>query len=218
MLEAVVDALKPYSDLITAVATVVMACFTGILVWVTRQQAKLTREALITTERAFVFLEDFDSTWAFHPAALQHGTAFGTRQVPPRLTQFVIRPRWRNNGTTPTRNMRVSVNWTHFDGPLPAAFAYQCPTPTPMFLAPQATEWSEPIYIPDDVATRALSGPTRIFIWGRVDYDDIFDGTGAHFTNWCYRVLLRLNAAGEPERQFIAEGSHNGSDEDAKRT
>jgi len=86
-----------------------------------------------------------------------------------------------------------------------------------MFLAPQATEWSEAVYIPDDVASRALHGPTRIYIWGRVDYDDIFDGTEPHFTNWCYRVLIRTNKASDPDIQFATEGPYNRSDEDIKR-
>jgi hypothetical protein len=46
-------------DALTAIATVFIALFTYTLYRATTEQASLTREALETTERAFVFLDGF---------------------------------------------------------------------------------------------------------------------------------------------------------------
>ncbi|HWE75521.1 MAG TPA: hypothetical protein VG328_20340, partial [Stellaceae bacterium] len=164
-----------HNGLITAASTTVVATFTVVLAWVTRTQARLTREALITTERAFVFLEDFDHRWIFQPGSLS-GASGRMITRPPTFTEFIINLRWKNNGTTPTRNMRVIVGWTATFGPLSADFEYKTDrAPRKMFLAPQANEWSDPIVLPPSVATAALNGTTQVYVWGRVDYDDIFE-------------------------------------------
>jgi hypothetical protein len=48
---------------ITALATIAIAGFTLTLWRTTTKQERLTREALVTTTRAFVFLEDFDNNF-----------------------------------------------------------------------------------------------------------------------------------------------------------
>ena len=200
---AIGDFLDAHNGTITALATIVIAAFTAILTIVTNRQARLTKEALVTTERAFVFLEDFDTEWSFQPGSVNN-----------RIGRFLIKPRWRNNGTTPTKNMLVAVNWSHWMGDPPAGFKYEYGDPRArMFLGPQATEWSTGIDIPSPVASSALKGDQHIFIWGRTDYEDIFDGTRPHFTEWCYR--LKLSESGtQLYPQFIAYGEHNRSDED----
>jgi hypothetical protein len=172
---------------------------------------RATREALVTTERAFVFLDDFEPDWT-----LQHPTVGS----PPRLRRFIAKPRWRNSGTTPTRNMTITVNWSHWQGEMPTnfSFAYGEGASMRMFLGPQASEWSAPIEIPANVATDALNGSTQIYIWGRVDYEDIFNATNPHFTQWCYRLNITRDAStGAVSTQFVAYGNYNNSDEDARR-
>lgn len=198
--------LDAHNGVITALATIAIAAFTVVLAVVTNRQARLTKEALVTTERAFVFLEDFDSDWAYQPQAVN------------KITRLLVSLRWRNSGATPTKNMTVAVNWTHWMGDLPMGFQHEYgDARLRMFLGPQATEWSTPIEIPSHVASAALKGDGHIFIWGRVDYEDIFNGTRPHFTEWCYRMKLndRDNKLHPP--QFIAYGDHNRSDEDRPR-
>ena len=194
-----------HNGAVSAVAAVVIASFTVVLVVVSRTQARLTREALIKTERAFVFVEDFVTDWSF---AVQER----------RLDRFLIKPRWKNNGTTPTRNMTIAVNWTHWMGDLPPAFEYKYgEARTRMFLAPQATEWSAPIVVPPHVATQAFRGDGHIFVWGRVDYADIFDHTKPHFTQWCYRVIFNRDGPGMTDPGYVAFGEYNNSDEEGGR-
>lgn len=172
-----------------------------------QQSANIARDTLITTERAFVFLEDFDVDPVYAP-----------RGQGVEIVSFVIRPAWRNNGTTPTRNMKIIVNWTPWAGDLPDGFGYaygESVAPTSMFLGPRAREWSDPIKIPGNEATLALKGVQNIYVWGRVEYNDIFDKTRLHFTKWCYRLVF-TRPSPTPQTQFVAFGPYNGSDEDTE--
>lgn len=135
-----------------------------------RRSADIAERALITTERAFVFLDDFDVDWSIQ-----------ARGRSKEFAHFHVKPRWRNSGTTPTRNMTIRVNWTHWSGDsLTGIGEYGDGPPTKMFLGPQATEWSEAVIIPNHVATAALLRGERINIWGRVEYEDIFDARSLH--------------------------------------
>jgi hypothetical protein len=212
-----VDFLQTYNGAVTATATVFIAAFTIVLALVTHRQAVLTRKsfglaerALISTERAFVFVEDFDLDIAYGA----RGSGNNNRMI----NQMAIRPRWRNNGNTPTRNMAVIVNWTAWNGDLPNGFPYsygEGVQPSPMFLGPKAAEWSEPIKIPQYVATDALNEKQVIFIWGRATYNDIFDATAEHFTQWCYKLVF-TRVSPTPITQFVSFGPYNGSDEDGR--
>jgi hypothetical protein len=216
----VFDLLENYNGAITALATFAISIFTLVLVIVTRRQAILTKEAvriseraLISTERAFVFLDDFDPEIVYGRRGNQSGD-FNNLTV----NQLAIRPRWRNGGNTPTKDMTIIVNWTLWSGGLPVGFSYaygENVVPAPMFLGPKATEWSEPIRIPANVATTALHGGESIFIWGRVEYRDIFDKTRLHFTEWCYKLVF-VRVQPSPQTQFVAFGPHNRSDEDQR--
>lgn len=198
----------PISEVVTAGATVASAAFAGVLIFVTRQQAKLMRQALIASERAFVFLEDLDVDLVSH----QRGA------TSPTIDRLIIKPRWRNNGKTPTCNMRVSVNWTHWPGQIPPGFQYKYgELARNMFLGPEATEWSNAVEVPVHVANAALDDSEQIYMWGRVDYEDIFKPTHGHFTQWCYRVYVEA-FGGSVRARFVAEGDYNGSDEDSRLT
>jgi hypothetical protein len=214
-----IDFLQTYNGAVTAAATVFIAVFTVVLSIVSRRQAILTRDsvriaerALTTAERAFVFVEDFDPDVVYG----FQGSGADNRII----NHLAIRPRWRNNGNTPTKNMAIIVNWTPWPTDLPEAHSYaygEGVKPSPMFLGPRATEWSEPIKIPANVATDALKGRQVIFIWGRATYNDIFDGTPEHFTRWCYKLVFTRTTP-LPLIQFVAFGPYNGSDEDTSHT
>jgi hypothetical protein len=170
-----------------------------------KRSADVAERALITTERAFVFLEDFD-----------YDHSIGLRGSGKEFIFLTIKPRWRNSGKTPTRNMTIKVNWTHWQGDnLTGIDDYLDMRPTKMFLGPNATEWSEAISIPGNVATAALKGIEKINIWGRVDYEDIFDETEPHFTECCYRLHF-IDDGPAIRIQFVSFSDHNRSDENSR--
>lgn len=218
-LRCIIIFLETYNGAVTAIATVAISVFTLVLVVVTRRQAVLTkksvevsREALISTERAFVFLNELTA----QPMSIT------PRGKTIQVGLLVIKPHWANNGNTPTKNMTIRLGWkdTEADTDLPDDFAYDYQTePAVMFLGPKAFEWSKPINISGPIATSVIQDRRRFFIWGRADYWDIFPDTPPHFTKWCYRVQI-LNAEWPLSApiliQPVAFGPHNGSDEDKR--
>ncbi len=216
LLQQPIDWLQSYNGAVTSFATVWIAIFTVVLAFVSRRQAALTRDsvrvaerALMSTERAFVFLDDINVDWQVRPR--------GSSSV--EFTLLRVKPRWRNAGTTPTRNMVISVNWTHWPptGNQTGIGVYDASVPAKvMFLGPRAFEWSEAIKIPGNVATEALEGRQEIIVWGRVEYEDIFENTKPHFTEWCYKLDIAAQS-GNITIQPVAFSAYNRSDEDEER-
>jgi hypothetical protein len=173
----------------------------GIQALVLGWTLRATNRALRITERAFVFLNEFNPGWALNIGNWH-------------LQNFIIRPQWRNSGTTPTRNGKIKVGWEYFDNlTIPADFQYPYEGPSsPMFLGPQGTEWSAPVKIDDHVATKAAAATTHIFIYGRIDYEDVF--RAPHFSEWCYRLIIERMGS-DIHTQFVAFGPHNRTDEDS---
>src|SRR5262249_27307104 len=101
--------LQSYEALITALATIVIAAFTGTLWWATRKQAELTREALIADKRAFVFAVGIAPFWE-SPAIGQYNWRF--------------RPIWQNSGDTPNKNLTMHTSCELRNTPLPSGFDF----------------------------------------------------------------------------------------------
>jgi hypothetical protein len=216
-----------------------VAAFTGLLfvstalLWnATDQNAKaalkaanVADDALKTIERAFVFVEGFDVELTSAADAKE----VRPENLPPRyqsepelfITRFALLPRWKNSGSTPTRNMTIQVN----AGPLrrtPDPTGRGDPmydygqSPVPMTLGPGAIERSEVMIVPGIQALIDWSyqpvGPEPLFlIWGTAVYEDAFD-RGHHIT-WCYRIRLDRHDGKILRAGFIQWGSdHNGGD------
>jgi hypothetical protein len=116
----VLDPDRWTSEGITAAATASIAIFTIVLVIVTNRQAKLTaasvtiaKDALLKTERAFVYIDGFTpelTTAADAKVVKVEDLPERYRDCPELcITRFVVLPRWKNSGTTATRNMTIQV-------------------------------------------------------------------------------------------------------------
>lgn len=161
--------------------------------------AKASADALPKTERAFVFCQNIPEM-----------TILDERKIP---TTFIYRPEWRNSGTTPTKRMTVRTNWAKHRGDLPNDFAYDYSgSPEVMFLGPQAVMFSNPVHISADNLVAAAKDETRIYIWGRVDYTDMFGAD--HYSQFCYRLRAETvpdNSYGMRHRTYY--GPYNRTDE-----
>jgi hypothetical protein len=183
--------------------SVSIAGFTLTLWRTTNKQERLTREALVTTTRAFVFLEDFDNNFV---TAWRNGN--------PSISNFIIVARWKNSGDTPSKNLTISLNVLYVEGDVPPNFNFLFPPP-PLrtLIGPKANEWNSPILIPDPEANEAFKGRTNIYVWGRADYQDIFGNTPRRFTEFCYRIYFHP-IHNEVKVQFVPYGDYNKSDYD----
>jgi hypothetical protein len=61
------------------------------------------------------------------------------------------------------------------------------------------------------------AGTKTIYIWGRAEYNDVFPGTGRHYTNFCHKIVV----AGDPTIvesgiRMIAADIGNYTDDDSE--
>lgn len=190
----------------TALATVSIAVFTIVLVLVTNRQARLTKEALITNSRAFIFVEDFTPTFVRY-----HQSGRWT------IKDLVIKPLWKNSGDTPPKNLTLNVNYEIVEGDLSDDFRYSYSSAQiSTLIGPKSTEWSNAIIVPDADFQKSISSGRHLYIWGRADYKSVFESKRSCFTEFCYKVVLH-RAEMQPELQFVAHGKYNRSDHDIKK-
>ncbi|HTC44353.1 MAG TPA: hypothetical protein VK696_04820 [Steroidobacteraceae bacterium] len=195
----------------------------------TRRQIALAREEFTTTSRAFVFIDDFNTI--LHPRETAEGPGQYDFENGQKLDNslfpgyFSMQPRWKNSGTTETKDMKISVDYGFFDGdPEPDFIGYKEP-PKQLFVGGNAVQLSKSIEVGLGPALQVImfvngtplkGGFSRplLLVWGRADYWDIF-GKG-HSTEWCYRVGF----ATSPEKKLIATftqyGDHNRAYENQK--
>jgi hypothetical protein len=121
-----------------------------------------------------------------------------------------------NGGNTPTKNLLCGINWGVFDQPLPDDFEFPDKPhsePTIGLIGPNAVLYSEYVDIPTPlIDSHVANGHKHVYIWGWVDYNDIFDSTSRHRTEYCIKVTKRGSLLG-----FEPRGKFNGADEECLR-
>lgn len=210
-----------HSGFFAAVAAFVIAWFTFTLKQSTDRLWKVGQDDLETTERAFVFIDGFNpeiTTAADVKVPNIENLPLRYRDIPGLyLTRFAIQPRWKNSGNTPTRHMKIQTSWRGPPGPIPPNYDYQN-IPKPFFLAPKATEASGFIEMNQaaqliDWGLNPIGDPPMFFIWGRADYEDVFNAP--HFVEWCYEVRFERHDGKILRAGFIQWGDYNRTDEDS---
>jgi len=194
-----------------------LVAFTGVLslstigLWVaTRDSVKIAKAALTDIERAFVF-SDFDIV----PSG-NNG----------HLTGWTITPKWKNGGNTRAKHLYSHVSWDHFPGALPEDFTF------PDLMLPEMAEehsatfipaggvvTNDLIEIPVELLDAARMGFVRIFIWGWTEYDDIFERSPPHRTEFCNEIVVTRDPYNPAVRclglRIISK--HTGADGDCYR-
>lgn len=161
------------------------------------------------SNRAFVFLDSFDPDLRTGP--------------PLEARFFAVHPKWRNSGSTPTKNMTIRTQYKAHDGELPDDFEYNYTVDAqPFFIGPGATAPSNQIEVPAGLVTMSVQEAQTtlslkgklIFFWGRADYSDVLDDRRRHFCEWCYRAEFSSLDANTLRVTFIQWGRYNRTDED----
>lgn len=168
----------------------------------------ISRQALITVERAFVFIRTFE--------------------VHVLNDNVIIMPKWENSGSTPANDKVNWVNWKAFAGEPPPGFynfdldiSGQPINGRSMaligFIAPHATQYAEMSTIPIACIEEVKAGTLRLFVWGWIEYPDVFDEISAHRTEFCSEVIATGISRNETTRettvalQFAHYGPYNTS-------
>jgi hypothetical protein len=178
---------------------------TGRQADILERQQGLAREQYVSDQRAYIFLHELDLY-----------IVTGLEQSGRAVRNFRVTPRWRNSGKTPTKDLTVAFHWQVLPGDLPPAFPYNYPEgPMPFFVGPGADEPQRSMII--DVAQANLAyrsqmfpvagtNPSKLFIWGRAEYKDVFDKVC--FSECCYLAVFFEEPQGI-DIKFVQWGPYN---------
>lgn len=177
------------------------------------RNAALVAEGMITTQRAYVFLREFQVATTRNP-------------LNDEIQTCTIQPVWENTGSTPTRNGRAHVNWKYFDRSVPADFDFadfdeagnrvlSYDAYKPLIVGPRATALSPIIVMEPAILRQVRDQQGKLLIWGWAEYDEIFGDSRRHRTEFAYLVVV----SGSPASHvgFSQYRLYNGVDEDCSR-
>jgi hypothetical protein len=164
-------------------------------------QVGLSRLALISVERAFVFLREIE----IYPATDKSMISF--------------LPRWENSGQTPARNLQNMANWYYFVPDMPDNFDFsdQCDkVPSWITIGPKATIFMSFLEIDRERIDGVIDGKGKLYIWGWAEYDDVFPESRPHRTEFCLQVIMK-GVPGEDcgvSIRFQLHRNHNATDDE----
>lgn len=152
-----------------------------------RDQARMSRDALVGSERAFVFVQSFR-------AETVHDASEGNK-----IRGWNIFVEWKNSGKTATRNCVQRGNYKEFNRPLSADFDFpnlEVSEYQWQLIGPNATLQSGKYFIPVDKVLKIRAGELNAYLWGWIEYNDVFPNTPRHRTEYGYKIVA---AGASPE-------------------
>ena len=127
--------------------------------------------------------------------------------------------RCTNNGSTPTRHGLGHVNWHRFDGGGPETVSFndlwtpETNRPSGIAIGPKGAINLD-VEIPK---AEILKSPGSVFCWGWVDYNDIFEESSRHRTEFCFEIA-RIDLGGKTEIRYQNYRLHNGYDDECYKS
>lgn len=181
--------IEAHNGAITALATIIIAAFTGTLWAATNSQAKLTREAFVADKRAFVFASGIQPLYEPNPTTGHFNWRISTV--------------WQNSGDTPTQGLRLYSDGLLSNVPIPPTFDFNFIDPIappgagmlgPKMISPagQAPHMPHhPALTPHDILD-IQNGRRYFYLWGWARYCDTLSST-EHITRFCWRIVSTGN-------------------------
>lgn len=136
---------------------------------------------------------------------------------------FVMRVnvQWENAGLTPTRNALAQGNCKSFPGDIPVGFDFPDDPrvhKSANLIGPRQTIKGPVANVPREAIDNMCAGKTRIFMWGWIEYDDVFVGTSRHRTEYCYEVgFIAMLKDGSYHLSFSNYSRYNAADDDCMK-
>ncbi|MGA9851661.1 MAG: hypothetical protein WBR15_01860 [Gammaproteobacteria bacterium] len=120
-----------------------------------------------------------------------------------RTYNWRFRPKWENSGSTPTKNLRLHVNFALRDTELPTDFDFNYETHAvgTGLIAPKITLHGGVTPVPSlaPITTQDIvdmqAGRKYFYIYGWAKYFDVFSDTDEHITRFCWIITPVGNAA-----------------------
>jgi hypothetical protein len=186
-----------------------------------QKSADVAERALISTERAFVFLK-----YAYASPVLE----FSPAMQADRIIGWDFHVVWANAGSTPTQNMVTYKNLLDFKGAIPEDFEFpdvvlgEGERRTPKtFIGPKAEKDAGKFTVPISVVANCTARVQRLYMWGWAEYSDVFRPDHRSRSEYCFEILVtgdphRIpNSQLKPPFDFVAFDKHNGSEGECYR-
>ncbi len=165
------------------------------------------RGAMIASNRAFVFVKNIEHR-------------FIGKKTTHTITGWNFFTQWENGGNTPAKNRTTHVHCGVFEQPI--EFNFEFPDLGDVvsdggIIGPKAVMHSH-TEIPVEILDKTRSGGAHVYMWGWTDYNDIFQRTKRHRTEFCVEIIVHGDVRTETcQFSFAQKGRHNGSDEQCLR-
>jgi hypothetical protein len=169
-------------------------------------QAYLMRETMVHANRAYVHV----GTWESHPDNIGKDDTVNIWRIAPRI---------ENTGSTPTRNLAYSTTIFCTNAEFPIGYRFKSEAKEKRtLLGPKQYFLSADLIVKTTDLVASKSNRVWYYMYGWIEYDDVFYMTCRHRTEYCYRIFVY----GDPSRKdcnfgFIFHSEYNNADGECKR-
>jgi hypothetical protein len=208
----VINVVQAFFTAFAAIAAAYAAYEAGRAARAAMRSADVANRSLTHLERAFVVFKDIHRVGN----ELRKGESYAMVMV-----------EIENSGTTPPRHLITQATFRVFDnaelkdGDLPADFQYldveTGSDPASFVLGPKASARLNAFGIKFSDLERIDRGEARGYIWGWSEYDDIFDDTPRHRTEYCFWIRTIAKPISSGHIEWAAYKHHNGLDDECPR-
>lgn len=163
-----------------------------------RTSAEVAQRGLVLTQRATVIVKEPKAIWLWD----EDRDLLGCRL-------FVT---WHNVGGTPTSNMVAAIMGQALEKRPPPDYVIPKGSPRiqPVMAGPNSSVNGSHINIPVELVADILDHKTHYLLRGWAEYDDVFDNTPRHRTEFCYLVEFEGDLdARKMQALFHVHGKHN---------
>jgi hypothetical protein len=163
-----------------------------------RTSAEVAQRGLVLTQRATVVVKEPKAVWLWD----EEQGLVGCRL-------FVT---WHNVGSTPTSNMLAAIMGQALEKRPPQDYvvAKGSPRIQPVMAGPNSSVNGSHINIPVELVADILDHKAHYLLRGWAEYDDVFDNTPRHRTEFCYLVEFEGDLdARKVQALFHVHGKHN---------
>lgn len=215
--------LKVDGEAITAFFTLVVGLFTAALWRSTRALWQVNTDALNHSERtairelrAYVSVKELSMQPFRGPNMLSIQSPNSFIEGP--IQSYRISAVLENGGQTPTRKAYVGINHALRDAELPGNFDFPDGMTEPAAIGAKGIFGTPGVFVPMADVQQVSAKTKKLYIWGWIDYDDVFDDTSRHRTEFCFDVTAdEMPDRGQTYMRFPAHGRYNGTDGDCVR-
>lgn len=228
-------AVWAYWSMVVAAGALFLSVITFGLIWKTFKETRRTADAAVAAAkaaeasvtmsatntkhelRAYVFVKDF--VLAVDRGPGRPSPFIGGHLIDGPINTYRIRAQFENSGTTPAARVVTNVNSVILESGLPPDFEFpDGPLIESTVIGPRAAVESQEYIFAAMEMTLAARGGVRCFIWGWVDYDDVFEDSTRHRTEFCFQVVAKSwGDSFDPNISFRPYQQFNGADGDCMR-